>query len=87
MFAHTCTQWSTTQQLKEWNDALCSNMDTIRNYHIESDRERQIYITYIIFKQYKIWHKWTYLWNRNRILGIENRLMVVKEEGGGRGMN
>ena len=55
-------------------------MDAIRNYHIGSDGERQIYITYIILKQYKIWHRWTYLWNR--VIGIENRLMAVKEKGG-----
>ena len=28
----------------------------------------------------KTWHKWTYLWNQNRITGIEKRLVVVKEE-------
>ena len=31
----------------------------------------------------KIWHKWTYLWNRNRIRDIENRLVVAKGEGAG----
>ena len=32
----------------------------------------------------KIWHKWTYLWNRNRLRGIENRHVVAKgKEGGG----
>ena len=33
----------------------------------------------------KIWHKWTYLWNRNRLTDIENRLTVAKGEGGGGG--
>ena len=36
---------------KEWNNAICSNMDGPRDYHTEwskLDRERQIYdITYI----------------------------------------
>ena len=33
----------------------------------------------------KIWHKWTYIWNRNRIRDIENRLVTAQGEGiGGR---
>ena len=51
MSAPTRTQWSATQQLKEWNDALCSNMDAIRNYHIESDKDKYILL---ILKQCKI---------------------------------
>ena len=34
----------------------------------------------------KIGHKRTYLQNRNRPTGTENRLLVVKGEGDGRGM-
>ena len=56
---------------KEWNNALCSNMDGPRDY--KSDRERQI--------SYDI----TYLWNlkytnRNRLTDIENKFMVTKGE-------
>ena len=29
----------------------------------------------------EIWHKWTYLQNRNRLIDIENRLVVAKEWG------
>ena len=35
---------------------------------------------YHLYVKFKIWHKWTYLWNRLR--GTENRLVVVKEEEG-----
>ena len=28
----------------------------------------------------KIWHKRTYLQNRNRVIGIENKLMVTERE-------
>ena len=49
------TQWNTTQPLKkEWNFAICSNMDGPRDYPTKwskSDRERQI--------SYDI----TYMWN------------------------
>ena len=34
----------------------------------------------------KIWHKRTYLQNRNRLTDIENRVVVTKGEGGGKGM-
>ena len=31
----------------------------------------------------KKWYKWTYLQNRNRLMDIENKLMVTKEESRG----
>ena len=43
-------------------------------------------IPYHLYVESKIWHKGTYLWNRNRILDIENRLVVAKGEGAGGGM-
>ena len=72
---------------KEWNNAICSNMDGPRDYHMKwskSDRERQIShdVTYI-------WnlnecYKWTYLQNRNRLTDIENQFMATKGERKGR---
>jgi len=35
----------------------------------------------------KIWHKCTSLKNRNRLIGMKNRLVVAKAEGGGSGMD
>ena len=70
---------------KEWNNAICRNMDATRDYHTKwskPDRERQIYdITYMwnLRKGYK----WTYLQNRNRLTDIENKFMVTKGDGGG----
>ena len=58
-------------------------MDGPRDFHTKwnkSDRKRQIsYDMTCIIKQ---WHKWTYLQNRNKLTGIENKQMVTKEEGG-----
>ena len=67
---------------KEWNNAICRNMDGPRNYHIKwskSARERQ--------ESYDI----TYMWNlkydtneliykTNRLTDVENKLMVTKAE-------
>ena len=35
---------------------------------------------YHLCEESKIWHKWTYLWNRNRLMDIEKRLVVAKGE-------
>ena len=61
----------------EQNNAICSNMDGPRDSHAEwskSDRERQI--SYDMWNLKK-WYKWTYLQNRNRVTGVENKPMVT----------
>ena len=66
---------------KEWNNAICSNMDGPRDYHTKwskSDGERQI--SYHLYVESKIWQKWTYVQNRNRLTDIENRRVVAKGE-------
>ena len=35
-----------------------------------------------LYVESKIWHKWVYLWNRNRLTDIEKKLMVTKGERG-----
>ena len=42
-----------------------------------SQRKTNI-ISYRLSVESKLWHKWTYLWNRNRLTGTENRLVVAK---------
>ena len=37
---------------------------------------------YHIYLESKIWHKWMYLQNRNRLTDIENKLMITKKERG-----
>ena len=53
---HTHNGVSVNYKKKEWNNTICSNMDTIRNYYTKwtkPERERQI--------PYDI----TYMWNLN----------------------
>ena len=38
-----------------------------------------------LYVESKIWHKLAYLWDRNRIMGVENRLVAAKAEGVGEG--
>ena len=58
-------------------------MDGPRDYHTKwskSEKEIPYDITYV-------WNlninKWTYLWKRNRLTNIENRLVIAKGEGAG----
>ena len=56
-------------------------MDRTRDYHTKwskSERKRQIW--YHLHVESKIWHQWTYLWNR--LTDTENRLVVAKGENG-----
>ena len=69
---------------KEQNNAICSNMDEPRDCHNEwskSDRERQIPYDITYMWNLKKWYKWTYLQNRNRVIDVENKLMVTRGEG------
>ena len=60
---------------KEWHNAIRRNMDANTNYQTQSERGRQI-LHDITYAESKIWHKWTYLWDRNRIGDIESRLVL-----------
>ena len=40
-------------------------------------------IWYHLYVESKEWYKWTYLQNRNRLIEIENKLMVTKGKGRG----
>ena len=68
---------------KEWNNAICSNMDGPRDYCTKwskSDRERQISYDITYMWNLKKWYRWTYLQNRNRFTDFKNKLMVTKGE-------
>ena len=74
---------------KEPNDAICCNMDGTRDSHAKwskSERERQIPydITYL---KSNTRGKWTHLQKRNKLMDMENRLVVALGEGWGSGMD
>ena len=71
---------------KEWNNAICRNMDGSRDYHIKwskPERERRMSYDTAYMWNLKKRYKWTYLQNKNRPTDIENKLMVTKGESGG----
>ena len=82
------TQWNIIQYKKEWNSAMCSNMDGPKDYQTKWSRlERERQISYHLYAESKIWNKVTYLQNRNRHTDIEKRIVVAKEEESCRVMN
>ena len=78
MSIYTHTIYSSIK--KEWNNAIFSMIEII----ILSQKEKTNTIWYHIYVESKIWHKWTYLWNKNRLSVIENKVMVTKGERWGR---
>ena len=69
---------------KEWNNAICSNMDGPRVYQTKwskLERKRQIPRDITLHVESKIWYKWTYLQNRSKLTDIENKFMVTKGAG------
>ena len=81
---YTQTQWNIIQYKKEWNSAMCSNMDGPKDYQTKWSRlERERQISYHLYAESKIWNKLTYLQNINRHTDIEKRLVVAKEEDSG----
>ena len=76
---------------KEWNNAICSNMDGPRDCHSEwskSDREGEILydIPYMWnLKKKKKMIQMTYLQSRKRLTDLENKFRVTREEDGKKG--
>ena len=71
----------------KWNIVICSNMDGPRDYQTkwsQSDRERQIPYDFVYMWNLKILYKWTSLQNLNRLIGLENELMITSEKEWGR---
>ena len=84
VYIYIHTMEYTLSHKKEWNHAMCSNMDVPRDcdYHIKwskSDRKRQAsYDITCIWNLEKKWYKGTYLQNRNRLIDIEKNLGLPK---------
>ena len=61
--------------IKEWNNAICSSMDGLRDYHTKwskSDKDKYHMISLLCGILKKM------LQNRKRIIDVENKLMLIK---------
>ena len=77
-----------THPWKEWDNAICSNVDR-RDYPLSevSQTETSVIWYHLYAKsKKKKWYKWMYLQNRSRLTDLENKLMVTKG-GRGKGLN
>ena len=75
--------WTITQPLKTWNNPACSKMDEPRDCHTEwskSDREREI--SYEVSYMHNLKRNDTnqLIYKTERLIDIENKLMVTKGE-------
>ena len=61
--------------------AFCSKTKSTKNIFVRKTNT----IWYHLHVEPKMWHKWTYLQNINRLTDIENRLVVARGKGGGGG--
>ena len=85
---HTHTMEYYSARKKEWNKAICSNMDRSRDNHTKwskSERERQMLYDITYMWNLKIWYKWAYLQNINSLTDIEDKFS--EEERWGKGIN
>ena len=63
----------------------CSNINRPRDYHTKWSKSgkrktKTNIIWYYLHLESKIWHKWTHLWNGNRLTDIKNRPVVAQGE-------
>ena len=80
------TPWTVAHQAllshkKEWNNAICTNIDEPKDYHTKwtkSERESQIPYDITSMWNLKYNHKWIYLQNKNSLTNKKKRLMVGK---------
>ena len=53
----------------------------------KSEKRKTNTIWYHLYLESNIWHKWTYIQKRNKLMYLENRLVIAKEEREGVGMD
>ena len=58
---------------KEWTNAICGNMYGPRHDHTKGSKPDKDKYHAMVYVESKIWHKWTYPWNGNRLTDIENK--------------
>ena len=58
---------------KEWNNAICGNMNGSRDYHAKSDKSKYHMMSSICGIWFFKWYKSTYFQNRNRFPDIKNK--------------
>ena len=79
----TYMQWNITHHKKEWNNAICSNIEGPRDYHTKLSKSDKTNNIPFICRILKKWYNWTFLQNWNRLTDIEDKLIHYQRGGGG----
>ena len=69
---------------KGQNNAICSKIDGTRDSHTKwskPERKRQIPFVITCLQEYKIWHRWSYLQNKNRSQPKRTYLWLPRQRG------
>ena len=74
-------QWNITRPDKEWDHTLCGDVDGSRDDHTKRSQRKTNTTRYHLHGEPQLWHKRTYLWNRNKLRDTE--LTCGCQEGGG----
>ena len=78
-----CTQieyYSTLKRMKVSFGATWTQLGIIILSEVGQERQTNT-IWYHLHVESKVWHKWIYLQNKNRLTDIENSLVIAKEGG------
>ena len=75
-YIHTHNGIPLSHKKNEIMPFAATQMDLRLSCWVKSIRKRQM--------ESKIWHKWAYLWNRNRLTGVKHRFVGAKGAGLGR---
>ena len=83
---HAQTFKIVTTYKKEWNNAICSNMDGLRDYHIKwskSGREGQIPYDITYMWNLKKWYTWNFYKTEADFQTSKTNLWLTKWKGAG----
>ena len=58
--------WMEHHSAKEWDQTLCSDVDGPRDDHTKRSQRKTNTTRYHLHEEPQLWHKRTYLWNRNK---------------------
>ena len=91
-YAHTCTMsiYEYYSAIKRNEEGHLQQHEWVQRilYKVKKVKKRKTNtIEYHSYVESKLWYRWTYLWNRNRLTETKNRLVVAKGRGGGGGLD
>ena len=60
-----------------FNSKCCLDGPRVHTKQSKSEKEKPNILWYHLYVESEVWHKWTYLWDRNRLTDIENIFVLL----------